>query len=455
VLLAEMVDNVNRYMIPQLVAINFPQEFTSGIRARMVSRGFSSLDQSLMVQLVQLVGQADTNELSMVDIRQLLTQYGVPTLSPSDVQKKQTEALALQQASLGGVPQDGTDQPTSPVNDANKPSPKDQVTSDTPPGGTPVPGAGTGGTGDKTALADTPGHIKGVTDEKGRYVKHRERIVLADDRPSFTERIARSVPDFEDDSVLKPAEQVQSAWKGAYAEAYADIAREIAASRLEDDLALGPFDLSAKFIQRVGEAAAKSYAKVSAKTIKLLVKLMQATARKEAQKLGFDPNVLGDFDEAQFWAEARIGEMLPGVTETTTDEIKTFLVGAVREGQSASQIAKAVEDHFAPFAAWKSERLAYAESRTALAAAQLLAARSLGVTHVTAMDASDGTDHDTDQRCIARHGKVFELDQAMTEMLDSHPNCTLHFRLIPPTHDDRLAAAESTSWWRKVFSRRG
>src|SRR5206468_1849876 len=114
-----------------------------------------------------------------------------------------------------------------------------------------------------------------------------------------------------------------------------------------------------------------------------LVKLMLNAGRKEAQKLGFDPNLIGDFEDAQVWAEDRINGIMEGVSQTTVEEIQTFLIGAVNDGQSADQISKAVADHFGSFPAWKSERLAYAESRKALAAAQILAARQLGVTHVT------------------------------------------------------------------------
>lgn len=89
----EIADIINRYLIPQLLAVNFPER---DAEAKFVARGFQSEDMELAKQLIQLIGQQDANSLN-VDVRELLNNAGIPLKSPEEIadeQRKLQEQIA-------------------------------------------------------------------------------------------------------------------------------------------------------------------------------------------------------------------------------------------------------------------------------------------------------------------------------------------------------------------------
>lgn len=104
VTMAEIDEHINRYMIPQLIEVNFPDR--KGVTCKKVTTGFSSNDEELTRTLIQLVGQADPNELNL-DIKKTLEMASIPTLTPQQIQKKEEDALQkqIQQALIAQPPQ--------------------------------------------------------------------------------------------------------------------------------------------------------------------------------------------------------------------------------------------------------------------------------------------------------------------------------------------------------------
>lgn len=96
VLMAEIDEHLNCYVIPQLVAANFPK-FAGDVRK--ITRGFGSEDMELAKQLITLIGQGDPSRLP-VNVRDVLVGAGVPVLSPDEEQadhEKQVQRMMDQQ----------------------------------------------------------------------------------------------------------------------------------------------------------------------------------------------------------------------------------------------------------------------------------------------------------------------------------------------------------------------
>jgi hypothetical protein len=96
VLMAEIDEHLNCYVIPQLVAANFPR-FDGEVRK--ITRGFGSEDMELSKQLITLIGQGDPTRLP-VNVRDVLEGHGVPVLSPEEEEadhQKQVQRLMDQQ----------------------------------------------------------------------------------------------------------------------------------------------------------------------------------------------------------------------------------------------------------------------------------------------------------------------------------------------------------------------
>lgn len=86
VLMAEADDVINRFMIPQLIAINFPDKVN--ISCRKITKGFAEEDIDFAKQIIQLIGQQDPTALK-VDVDKVFEQIGVPQKSPEQILKEQ------------------------------------------------------------------------------------------------------------------------------------------------------------------------------------------------------------------------------------------------------------------------------------------------------------------------------------------------------------------------------
>lgn len=92
VVMQEIDDQINRYLIPQLLEANFGP---GGPTCTKVTNGFDAADVETMRQIVGGIANADSRNMP-VDIRAMLEKLGVPTLSPKAFQN-QLDKLAEEQ----------------------------------------------------------------------------------------------------------------------------------------------------------------------------------------------------------------------------------------------------------------------------------------------------------------------------------------------------------------------
>jgi hypothetical protein len=87
---AEIDDQINRYMIPQLLEANFGP---GGPTCEIVTTGFEDQDVETGRAIVQALAQNAPAELASVDIRELLKRLGVPILNPIEAKKQQEDLI--------------------------------------------------------------------------------------------------------------------------------------------------------------------------------------------------------------------------------------------------------------------------------------------------------------------------------------------------------------------------
>lgn len=103
VLSSQIQDNINRYLIPQWLAVNYPEFAQNSGTAEIIVQGFADEDTEFMRQLVQLLGQqqAGADEiLKLVDLQKVLEDRGTPIVSWAEQQRRDQE-IANQQQSQG------------------------------------------------------------------------------------------------------------------------------------------------------------------------------------------------------------------------------------------------------------------------------------------------------------------------------------------------------------------
>jgi hypothetical protein len=175
-------------------------------------------------------------------------------------------------------------------------------------------------------------------------------------------------------------------------------------------------------------------------TIDGIRKIMLAGGGRALKDTGADASMWSlDNPSAQAWMDERGARLVKGISETVRDELSTFLAGQLGEEKAPREIAAAVREHFAQWPGWKSERLARTEARDAYNAATLLAGKQAGYRYAQASDASGGRNGVTDEHCKQRNGRIFTIDEALTE--DEHPNGTLGWNIVA-TLDPEMIAAE-------------
>jgi len=428
----EIDEHCNRYLIPQLVALNFP-EFKGSVRK--ITRGFASSDIDLSRQLVQLLGQTNPADLNMVNIREILSQYQIPLYTETQVMQRirETEAAQAERDIAGELNINDIPPAAGPGGDVTDPNVPLKANSDTPPGGS-APG--------DRGVAMGPGHVSGVTDEWGRYVRPREVIHLTDN--NFRHTMQKLYPAMEDQETIEKSLEVQEIWESTFRNAYEDIAGMIAS--------VGLAEPSSEDEKRLMERLEEDFKKGAKAASAVIAYLMLKSGRNTAITLGYAPSELGEFDSATQWSAENLDQLPAKLAETTLEEIKTFLKDT--KATTPDEISADFRNKFRNYPVWKSQRVARGESTTAFRMAQILTAKELGTEMLRASDASNGTDFSTDPHCIDRHGKEYTIEEAIDETLNqSHPNCTLHWSPIPTNVAYASEDTENTSWWPSVLRR--
>lgn len=373
VLMQELDFDVNRYVIPQLVAANFPER---QVRARKVTKGFDVEDVELAKVLLQGKANSAANDLN-IDWDAVLDASGIPKLSPAAIAQKNAEVV-------NNVAQ-------------IKPEP-----------------------------AKPTATTSGVT-ENGLYYGPRETIKLSsaeyDREQAFLAELTE-IGALADPMVMMDARRLRTVWQEALAFDFG-----VAATLLQDygkDL-----DLDESFFERFMRRVKSRAVDTASTTRRALQSIMRRASTTEFEKAG-----LTDFswdpvnsERASKYLSERAAEMVNGITETTRQEIRTFLSDLVRRDVPTEQMPLLLRAHFSMFSEWRADQIVRTEVGRAYNMAVLLAAQDAGIKQVQAIDAQLGPER-SDPHCIRRNGKIFTIEQAFKEQDEEHPNGTLQWRIV-------------------------
>lgn len=385
VLMGEIDDCINRFMIPQLVEHNFP-DFKG--TCRKITRGFSNADIALSKQLVQLIGQSDPTQLQ-VDVKEILEQAGVPVISNA--------AIAAQQSRIEEELKNVMPEDIEPQNGK-----------------------------------------AGVVD--GQYVGTTNNASNKEDSLSLSEKVWKHDKAVDERLDDKEIESIGNAmfdlWEQTYKDIYDGVLNFIKSNKeikLDEnsDKEQQKQEEDGDFLSKIFKVIAidQTIKVAYKKNAKNLKNVMDIAANKELGKANIEIKWNSERPDAQKWAEQRAAELVTKVSDTVKSEMRTWFANKIGENKSPDQLAEEFAQTFDSYPKWKAARVVRTEVRDAYNAGTLLAAKSENVKKVVVSDASGGRNINTDQDCIDRNGKTVSIDKAL-KMTD-HPNGTLGF-LVPP-----------------------
>lgn len=414
----EIADHINRYIFPQLLAVNFPEFVNNGGTARIVGHGFAKEDVEFLKQIIQLIGQSHPEDLDMIDIREAFSRIGTPLKSP--------EALAIEQARI--AEQQATAGPPE------VPPAPGQVGTIVNPGGTnggSVPGVSA---------------VAGFSNEFV-YVNPNEVIELSDHDDYLAD--LPNTDHYKDKTMRALSVQLRRTWLGVLRELYPDFAKHVNSASLElsDDLPEDYDDWDAGLMgdeQYDGSSvlfaernrnrrkatrlanrlikewtvSSKRLAQASAQTRTIMERMVKRAAVLAGRKGSLEA------DTYEAFLNRNIARLVKSVEQTTRDNLRPLLVNSIMDGDDSATIAKKIEEHFTDFPSWRADRIARSETRDAYNAGTLIGAEENGLRYVKAKDAQKGP---TDEFCEERDGKLYTVREAWKEMVKVHPNDTLGF----------------------------
>lgn len=445
-------DDINRFWIPQLLLINFPEFVNNGGIARKISHGFRPEDVEFYKQVIQLIGQRNPDDLARVDVVEVFRRMNTP-LKSADAFRAEREALA-QQATQPGLVPPVAGQSVGVIQNPNVN--RGFESGGSAPGVTPS--ANGGGNGQAAAVA-------GFSDRV--YIQPNEVVGLGDILElSDMEDFLTSLPlskHYTDKTIRALTVQLRRLWKSHYRRLYPDFAKAVAGLdkfEFSDDgddymimqdgiylMAEAPKQngSTAKKVaagaatvivtKKAAEKAAKAImdkwvvasdvlSELSEKTAKLLRKMLERAVKLDLKEANIKATLAADaFDD---FIEEQTGRLIKLTGQTTKDELRSFLVARMREDKSPKEIADAIRDHFDGISTTHADRIARSETRDAVNAATLISGEAASIKYTRAVDGED-----FDEDCADRNGKLFTIKEAWKEMRKEHPNGTLGFQLIP------------------------
>jgi len=100
--MAELDDEVNRHVIPQLVALNFGPDAPE---ARKVTTGFDRRDTEAMREMMRLAGQRMTPDRFGADLRAVMEYLGIPVMAPGEIRAAmEREVIEAEKAPRPSIP---------------------------------------------------------------------------------------------------------------------------------------------------------------------------------------------------------------------------------------------------------------------------------------------------------------------------------------------------------------
>jgi len=422
VLMEEIDDEINRYMIPQLLMVNFPDFINNGGIALKVSHGFRKEDIEFYKQVLQLIGQSQPALLAeRVDVGELLRRMNAPLKDARELERERTQ-LALQQAA-GSPPL----LPPGPGNVGVIQNPN--VNKGFQSGGS-APGV-SGGGGQAQAAAGFSGN---GWQQPTIYVQPNEHIeLLLADAEEFVTSLPAS-KHYSDKTLRALALQLRRAWEAHFRRLYPDFARYVAdldSLQLADDEKPKGFRITKKTAERVAARIMRNWTvasdemeKLAKRSAEIIRKMVDRGAKLDQKKTRINVDI--DEDDIESFVNEQTGRLIKLTDQTFKEEMRGFLVRAIRDGQSPEEIGDSITSHYEGFPQVRADRIARSETRDSVNASTLLSGQAAGIRYVRA---SDGEDFDED--CANRNGKLFTIREAWREMRKEHPNGTLGFDLIP------------------------
>jgi hypothetical protein len=388
ILMRALVEHINRWVIPQFIAINFPEFIAAGGTAKLVMKGFAPRDIEAMRQMVQLIAQQErgARELaSIVDLPEMAKALGMPLRPFAEQQRIDTELKAEAEAARA---------PAAPAAPAGS--------------GLSVVPTATG-----FAYVNEP---------------ERERVVLFSGEAAAFENGLRDIgsPAFEDRAVRGMARELWGIFNVTYRDEYNGFADWLETLDLTAVEAAQPGDSHwnrAKQLINDWNRRANALATIT-KAKKVIGRVLDYAEAEAVLRIGQGRRAP---DEARNAAvDSRISESVTQIFSTTEDEVTRFLANQLEQGETdAKKIAQAAREHFGEFPVWKSDRATRNEVRNAYNEGVLIASEVNDAT-VQALDAMLG---DTDDECKGRDGRLLNPQEARQQ--EEHPYGTLTFRALP------------------------
>lgn len=373
----ELDDIINKYIIPDLVAANFPQ-FKGEVRK--ITTGFTEADTETMKEFIKVIGQQDPTIVAGADVDEMLDRVGLPTLSRKDILARE-KRIQNEMKKLG---------PTIEV----EAKPNEQA---------------------------------GITEE-GLYYQPRQVIRLAEDT-EFVDNLPKTKV-YEDAGVKAGARQIRTLWKKEFDEILEDFAnymRQVSLSDIvTDNVALAEVDPRPVAEQIVAgwDWPTSRIESLSEASVGVLKRVMGVAARRELRNVERNSAFDIDADEVSTYLSGREEVFENAITETTKNDFVTFVAAKLADGYSANQIGAEVLDHFGNTPNSRANRIARAEIRDAYNFSMLVAGEQAGFNTVQAHDDNLGT---SDPECVARDGSFFSIQDALVENTKEHPYGTLYW----------------------------
>ena len=386
VLSSRIADSINRFIIPQWIAVNYPEFALAGGHAEIVVQGFADEDTEFMRQLVQLLGQQDSGAkeiLKLVDLQKVLEDRGTPVVSWAEQQRRDAELVKQQQNSTVG-----------------------QVA--------PVAGQQVGTVPTKNGFS---------------YIQPREVVYLSDTDSDFIS----SLPDtahFSSKEARIAARNLNSVLTDFYTAQYELVLNGLGDLGQGNQDPMHPDHIMHNDIFDLvnGPANEEEMAIAIDDVIGILTSLISALADDKASSMG----ALSKISDSEIEQLIRTDsvDLIAKATDSTRKEIQDFFDQSIQQMQTdqnnqdqmsqdkMDNMMASARKHFAGYPEWKSAKSTVSEIRDIYNETTLLSAKSVGSDVVVAIE--DGADED---------GMMFTLDEAME--FSASPNSLISWRPLP------------------------
>jgi hypothetical protein len=424
----ELIEEINDYMIPQLLLLNFPDFIKNGGSAKVKSKGFAKSDLELYQQILQLLGQADPANLNQIDVIEILKRLSIPVKDPrAFAAERQNLANQLAQGGPPNVP--GVTVANPAINRGF-----------TAGGSVPNPSVS------QSPTAGTVPAVAGFQDAGGDYIYFQPTEVIDLELADVDEFLSAlpTTKHYSDKTIRALAVQLRRLWSAHYRRLYPEVANyidKLDKFEFEENTTYGPegmFFAQRKLVPVTKRQAEKASRKilegfaVSSKVLselrdrskQIMRKIIARAARLEIDAGNLDVDLSDELYDS--FLDTQVERLVKLTDQSFRNELGNHLVNVIREGATPSEIADGLTARFQNMPRTHSDRIARSETRDVVNAATLLVADQTKTRYVQAHDGEE-----FDEECRKRNGKLFTRREAWKELHKEHPYGILSFKLMP------------------------